>query len=435
MIVFDSPTAKYAIIGLDLQRRSVMSTIRDVSLAPLGKKRIEWVKDFMPVLSEIREQFIREQPFKGMRISVCVHLEAKTAYLGLVLRDGGAEVSITGSNPLSTKDDICAALAEEGMDVHAFFGATEDEYYEHIRRVLEFKPHIIIDDGGEFVSMLTEKHPEYAVNLIGGCEETTTGIHKLRARAKDGSLPFPMLAVNDADCKHLFDNRHGTGQSVWDGIMYSTNNMVAGRTVVVAGYGFCSSGIAMRAKGLGANVIVTEVNPFRALEAAMDGFRVMKMDDAAPLGDIFITATGCKDVIVKRHFEKMKNNVLLANAGHFDVEINKTDLEELACSVSERKPFITGYAMPDGRTLNLLADGRLVNIVAGNGHPAEIMDLSFAIQALSARYLALHGKGLAPGLYNVPKEIDDEIINTKLRAMNLGLDTLTDEQKAYLNGK
>ena len=412
-----------------------MSTIRDVSLAPLGKKRIEWVKDFMPVLSEIREQFIREQPFKGMRISVCVHLEAKTAYLGLVLRDGGAEVSITGSNPLSTKDDICAALAEEGMDVHAFFGATEDEYYEHIRRVLEFKPHIIIDDGGEFVSMLTEKHPKYAVNLIGGCEETTTGIHKLRARAKDGSLPFPMLAVNDADCKHLFDNRHGTGQSVWDGIMYSTNNMVAGRTVVVAGYGFCSSGIAMRAKGLGANVIVTEVNPFRALEAAMDGFRVMKMDDAAPLGDIFITATGCKDVIVKRHFEKMKNNVLLANAGHFDVEINKTDLEELARSVSERKPFITGYAMPDGRTLNLLADGRLVNIVAGNGHPAEIMDLSFAIQALSARYLALHGKELAPGLYNVPKEIDDEIINMKLRAMNLGLDTLTDEQKAYLNGK
>ena len=435
MIIFDSTTAKYAIIGLDLQRRSVMSTIRDASLAPLGKKKIEWVKDFMPVLSEIREHFIREQPFKGMRISVCVHLEAKTAYLGLVLRDGGAEVSITGSNPLSTKDDICAALAEEGMDVHAFFGATEDEYYEHIRRVLEFKPHIIIDDGGEFVSMLNEKHPEYAVNLIGGCEETTTGIHKLRARAKDGSLPFPMLAVNDADCKHLFDNRHGTGQSVWDGIMYSTNNMVAGRTVVVAGYGFCSSGIAMRAKGLGANVIVTEVNPFRALEAAMDGFRVMKMDDAAPLGDIFITATGCKDVIVKRHFEKMKNNVLLANAGHFDVEINKTDLEELACSVSERKPFITGYAMPDGRTLNLLADGRLVNIVAGNGHPAEIMDLSFAIQALSARYLALHGKELAPGLYNVPKEIDDEIINMKLRAMNLGLDTLTDEQKAYLNGK
>ena len=283
--------------------------------------------------------------------------------------------------------------------------------------------------------MLTESHPEYATDLIGGCEETTTGIHKLRARASNGTLPFPMLAVNDADCKHLFDNRHGTGQSVWDGIMNSTNNMVAGRTVVVAGYGFCSSGIAMRAKGLGANVIVTEVNPFRALEAAMDGFRVMKMDDAAPLGDIFVTATGCRDVIIGRHFERMKNNVLLANAGHFDVEINKNDLASMAVSIDERKPFITGYTMKDGRRLNLLADGRLVNIVAGNGHPAEIMDLSFAIQALSARYLALHGKELAPGLYNVPKQIDDEVINMKLRAMNLGLDELTPEQKAYLSGK
>ncbi len=422
-------------MGIPNTEKMIMSTIRDISLAPLGRKRIEWVKDFMPVLSELRERFIVEQPFKGMRISVCVHLEAKTAYLGLVLRDGGAEVSITGSNPLSTKDDICAALAEEGMDVHAFFGATEEEYYEHIRRVLEFKPHIIIDDGGEFVTMLTESHPEYATDLIGGCEETTTGIHKLRARASDGTLPFPMLAVNDADCKHLFDNRHGTGQSVWDGIMNSTNNMVAGRAVVVAGYGFCSSGIAMRAKGLGANVIVTEVNPFRALEAAMDGFRVMKMDDAAPLGDIFVTATGCRDVIIGRHFERMKNNVLLANAGHFDVEINKNDLASMAVSIDERKPFITGYTMKDGRRLNLLADGRLVNIVAGNGHPAEIMDLSFAIQALSARYLALHGKELAPGLYNVPKQIDDEVINMKLRAMNLGLDELTPGQKAYLSGK
>lgn len=412
-----------------------MSTIRDISLAPLGRKRIEWVKDFMPVLSELRERFLIEKPFAGLRVSVCVHLEAKTAYLGLILRDGGAEVSITGSNPLSTKDDICAALAEEGMDVHAFFGATPEEYEEHIRRTVEFHPHILIDDGGEFVSMLTDKHPEYADCVIGGCEETTTGIHRLRARVKDGSLPFPMLAVNDADCKHLFDNRHGTGQSVWDGIMYSTNNMIAGRTVVVAGYGFCSSGIAIRAKGLGANVIVTEVNPFRALEAAMDGFRVMKMDDAAPLGDIFVTATGCRDVITKRHFEKMKNNAMLANAGHFDVEVSKTDLEEMAVEISERKPFITGYRMPDGRILNLLADGRLVNIVAGNGHPAEIMDLSFAIQALSARYLALYGRGIKPGLYNVPKEIDDEIIMMKLRAMGLGLDKLTREQEDYLNGK
>lgn len=282
--------------------------------------------------------------------------------------------------------------------------------------------------------MLTQQHPEYAENLIGGCEETTTGILKLRTMVNSGSLPFPMLAVNDADCKHLFDNRHGTGQSVWDGIMNSTNNMVAGRTVVVAGYGFCSSGIAMRAKGLGANVIITEINPFRALEAAMDGFRVMKMDDAAPLGDIFITATGCCDVICKRHFELMKNNVLLANAGHFDVEINKNDLRELAVCVEERKPFIDGYIMSDGRKINLLSDGRLVNIVAGNGHPAEIMDLSFAIQALSAKYLVENGESMQAGLYNVPRQIDDAVIEMKLRAMNLGLDVLTEEQKKYLWG-
>lgn len=294
---------------------------------------------------------------------------------------------------------------------------------------------IIIDDGGEFVTMLTEKHPEYAECLIGGCEETTTGIHKLRARAKDGSLPFPMLAVNDADCKHLFDNRHGTGQSVWDGIMYTTNNMVTGRTVVVAGYGFCSNGIAMRAKGLGANVIVTEVNPFRALEAVMDGFRVMTMDEAAPIGDIFVTATGCRDVITARHFEKMKHNAILANAGHFDVEVSKEDLEKIAVEKIERKPFITGYRTADGRILNLLADGRLVNIVAGNGHPAEIMDLSFAIQALSACWLAKHGRETEPGLYDVPKQIDNEVIRMKLDAMGLHIDSLTPEQEAYLNGK
>jgi len=340
-------------------------------------------------------------------------LEAKTAYLALLLREGGAEVAVTGSNPLSTKDDVCAALAAEGMNVHAWFNATPEEYHEHIRRTLEFKPHIVIDDGGEFVTMLTEEHPEYAVNLIGGCEETTTGILRLKARVKNGTLPFPMMAVNDANCKHLFDNRHGTGQSTWDGIMYATNNMVAGRTVVVAGYGFCSSGIAMRAKGLGANVIVTEVNPFRALEAAMDGFRV----------------------ITRRHFEKMKDNVILANSGHFDVEVSREDLEAMAIEKLDRKPFITGYVMPDGRTLNLMAEGRLVNIVAGNGHPAEIMDLSFAIQALSALYLAQHGRELAPGLYNVPEEIDREVAMIKLNAMGLGLDTLTPAQEEYLSAE
>ncbi|HWS30265.1 MAG TPA: adenosylhomocysteinase [Clostridia bacterium] len=409
-----------------------MSTVRDLSLAPSGLKRIEWVKDFMPVLRTLEARFRQEKPFLGLRVSVSVHLEAKTAYLALLLREAGATVSVTGSNPLSTKDDVCAALATLGMDVHAWFNATEDEFHEHIRRTLEFHPHVIIDDGGEFVSMLTGEHPEYANCLLGGCEETTTGITRLRARAAKGLLPFPMLAVNDANCKHLFDNRHGTGQSTWDAIMYATNNMITGKTVVVAGFGFCSSGIAMRAKGLGANVIVTEVNPYRALEAAMDGFRVMKMDDAAPLGDIFVTATGCRDVITRRHFEKMKHNALLANAGHFDVEINKEHLKGLSERMETRKPFIDGYYLSDGRILNLLADGRLVNIVAGNGHPADIMDLSFAIQALSARYIALNGKSLAPGLYNVPEEIDHEVAMLKLNAMGLGLDALTEEQQTYM---
>ena len=410
-------------------------SIRDISLAPLGKKRIEWVISYMPVLAELEKRFKAEQPFKGLRISVCVHLEAKTAYLGLLLREGGAEVAITGSNPLSTKDDICAALAEEGMNVHAWFNATSEEYHEHIRKALEFKPHIIIDDGGEFVTMLSEEHPEYAENLIGGCEETTTGILKLKARVRNNNLGFPMMAVNDANCKHLFDNRHGTGQSTWDAIMYTTNNMVTGKTVVVAGYGFCASGIAMRAKGLGANVIVTEVNPFRALEAAMDGFRVMKMDDAAPLGDIFVTATGCRDVIVGRHFEKMKNGAILANSGHFDVEVSRAELEAMAVDKFNRKPFIDGYVMPDGRILNLMAEGRLVNITAGNGHPAEIMDLSFAIQALSAEYLVKNGKELAAGLYDVPESIDREAAMIKLNAMGLGLDVLTPDQEAYLNAE
>lgn len=412
-----------------------MSTIRDASLAPLGKQRIAWVREFMPVMRTLEERFAEEKPFAGLRVSVSVHLEAKTAYLALLLRAAVADVAVTGSNPLSTKDDICAALYEQGMEVNAWFNATDAEYREHIRKTLEFCPHVIIDDGGEFVTMLTEEHPEYAKNLIGGCEETTTGIHRLRARAAAGRLPFPMMAVNDANCKHLFDNIHGTGQSVWDAIMYTTNNMVSGRTVVVAGYGFCSSGIAKRAKGLGANVIVTEVDPYRALEAAMEGYRVMKMDDAAPLGDIFITATGCKDVITRRHFERMKNNAIVANAGHFDVEFSKPDLRGMAVRIEQRKPFIDGYYLADGRVINVMADGRLVNIVAGNGHPADIMDLSFAIQTLSAKYIAEHGKTLAPGLYNVPDEIDREVAMIKLRAMGLGLDVLTQEQESYMKGE
>lgn len=411
-----------------------MSAIRDISLAPLGRKRIEWVKDFMPVLSLLERRYKNEKPFLGTRISVCVHLEAKTAYLALALRAAGAEVAVTGSNPLSTKDDICAALVDMGMEVNAWYGATDKEYREHLIKTLEFHPHIIIDDGGDLISLLDD-HPEYAGSIIGGCEETTTGIHRLKARAASNTLRFPMMAVNDANCKRLFDNRHGTGQSVWDAIMYSTNNMVTGKTVVVAGYGYCSSGIAMRAKGLGANVIVTEVNPYRALEAAMDGFRLMRMDDAAPLGDIFITATGCKDVITGRHFNVMKNNAMVANAGHFDVEFNKNDLKALAVSMEERKPFIHGYRLSDGRIINVLADGRLVNIVAGNGHPAEIMDLSFAIQTLCAKYLIDSGGTLSPGLYNVPESIDNEVARLKVSAMGLGLDTLTEAQASYLGGE
>jgi adenosylhomocysteinase len=410
-----------------------MSTIRDLSLYPAGREKIEWVKDFMPVLRTLEERFRREKPLSGLRVSVCVHLEAKTAYLCEILREAGAEVAATGSNPLSTKDDVCAALAKGGIEVHAWFNATKEEYREHLRRTLEFCPHIIVDDGSDLVSILHEEHPEYAKNILGGCEETTTGITRLKARDKASRLKFPMMAVNDAKCKHLFDNRHGTGQSVWDAVMHATNNMISGRTVVVAGYGFCSSGIANRAKGLGANVIVTEVDPFKALEAAMDGFRVMKMDDAASLGDIFITSTGSRDVITRKHYEIMKNNAMLANAGHFDVEFNKNELREMSARVEERKPFIDGYYLKDGRVINVLADGRLVNIVAGNGHPADIMDLSFGIQALGVEYIAKNHKDLGSHLYNIPEDIDREVAMIKLTAMGLGLDVLTKEQIDYRN--
>ena len=411
------------------------SIIKDPALAPAGQDKIAWVKDFMPVLNALNDRYSKEKPFAGVKIAASIHLEAKSAYLCQVLKNAGAEVAVTGCNPLSTKDDVCAALAQSGVAVRSWFGMSEEEYFAHIEKTLEFKPHLIIDDGGDFVSVLHGSHPEYAAELIGGCEETTTGIHRLRGRAKAGKLNFPMMNVNDANCKHLFDNRHGTGQSVWDGIMSATNNMVTGKTVVVAGYGFCSSGIAARARGLGANVIVTEVDPYRAIEAAMDGFRVLHMDDAAPLGDVFVTATGCKEVLTKRHFARMKHNALLANAGHFDVEISKPDLESLCVRKFDRKPFIEGYELPDGRVLNLLADGRLVNIVAGNGHPAEIMDMSFGIQFLSALYMLQNGRALKPDLYEVPEEIDREVARIKIGAMGLGLDVLTPEQQRYLDGE
>ena len=409
-----------------------MSIIRDKSLAAAGLAKINWVKDFMPVLSHLEKKMAAEQPLKGLKVAVCVHLEAKTAYLGLVLRAAGAEITLTGSNPLSTKDDVCAALDSLGVEVFAWHGATDKEYHDHQIKALEFCPDIIIDDGSDLVALLHDEVQHYAKNMLGGCEETTTGIHRLRARSNAGKLAFPMFAVNDAKCKCLFDNIHGTGQSTWDGIMYSTNNMVSGRTVVVAGYGYCGSGIAKRAAGLGANVVITEVDRHKALAALMDGFRVMPMAEAAPLGDIFVTATGCTKVITTEHFKAMKNNVLLANAGHFDVEVDRAALEAMSVKMENRKPFIDGYHLPGGKVLNLLAEGRLVNIVAGNGHPAEIMDLSFSIQLLSALHVAKHAKQLKPALYDIPSEIDNEVARIKMEAMGLRIDTLTADQAAYL---
>lgn len=410
-----------------------MSDIKDISLAPSGRDKINWVESYMPVLSGIRKRFIKEKPFAGLKIATSIHLEAKTAYLAETLRDGGATLHVTGCNPLSTQDDVAAAVAAGGIEVFARHGVSEEEYEAHLRAALSFSPDLIIDDGGDFTQLLHGECRELGKNLIGGCEETTTGIHRLRSRQLRGELDYTMIDVNDADCKHLFDNRYGTGQSTLDGIMNTTNLVIAGKTVVVAGYGWCGRGIAMRAKGMGAVVIVTEVDPVKAIEAVMDGFSVMTMDDAAPLGDLFITATGCKDVIVRRHLEKMKDGVLLSNSGHFDVEVNKEDLADMAKEIKQRKPNIMGYYLPDGRILNLLAEGRLVNLAAGNGHPAEIMDMSFSIQALCLEYLAKHGKALDNRLYAVPEEIDTLVAQLKLASMGKTIDTLTEEQAAYLN--
>lgn len=411
-----------------------MSVIKNPSLAPSGRKKIEWVRSFMPALTEIEKQFEKEQPFKGLRIAVSVHLEAKTANLGLVLAKGGAEVYLTGCNPLSTQDDVAAAVAEMGIETFGIYGVSPEEYEELLVQTLACHPHLIIDDGGDLINLLGGRCKEYADCLIGGCEETTTGIHRLKARERDGVLPCPMMAVNDAKAKHYYDNKYGTGQSVWTAIMDTTNLIVAGKTVVVAGYGWCGKGTALRAKGMGADVIVTEIDPFKALDATMDGLRIMPMDEAAKYGDIFVTVTGCKDVIVKRHFDVMKNNAVLCNAGHFDCEIDVAKLEEIAVSKETRRNNIVGYELEDGRVLNVLGDGRLVNLACGMGHPAEIMDMSFAVQALSLNWLVKHQEGLVKKVYNVPDSIDDEIGWYKLAAMNLAIDKLTPEQEAYLSG-
>ena len=411
-----------------------MSIVKDPSLAPSGLRKIQWVRDFMPALSGIEERFRREKPFQGLTIAVSVHLEAKTANLGLVLREGGADVYLTGCNPLSTQDDVAAAMAQLGVDTYGVHGVDMPEYERLLTETLKCRPHRIVDDGGDLIHLLGDKCAQYADRLIAGCEETTTGIHRLRAREKAGILPCPMMAVNDAKAKHYYDNKYGTGQSTWDAIMHTTNLIVAGKTVVVAGYGWCGKGIAMRAKGMGADVIVCEVDPFKALEATMENFRVMPMDEAAKYGDIFVTATGCRDVIVERHFRVMKHNALLCNSGHFDCEVDVAALAGMAAERFPRRESIEGFRLPDGRMLNVLAEGRLVNLAAGNGHPAEIMDMSFAVQALSLEWLARHRDGLEKKVYDVPAEIDDQIGRVKLAAMGLAIDTLTPEQQAYLAG-
>ena len=411
-----------------------MSIVKDMSLAPSGLQKIHWVRDFMPALSGIEARFEQEQPFAGLRVAVSVHLEAKTANLGLVLKKGGAEVYLTGCNPLSTQDDVAAAVASLGVETFGIHGVTPERYEELLVETLKCRPHIVIDDGGDLISLLAGKCKEYADCLIGGCEETTTGIHRLKAREREGILPCPMMAVNDAKAKHYYDNKYGTGQSVMDGILHTTNLIMAGKTVVVAGYGWCGSGIALRAKGMGADVIVTEVDPFKALDATMNGFRVMPMAQAAGQGNLFVTATGCKDVITPEHFSLMKDNVLLCNAGHFDCEVDVAWLEKHCARRSERRENIVGYTMEDGRTLNVIADGRLVNLAAGNGHPAEIMDMSFAVQALAAEWLVKHKDQLETKVYDIPEEIDQQIGVTKLAALGLAIDTLTEEQRAYLSG-
>ena len=412
-----------------------MSRIRDIALAPEGEKKIRWASEYMPVLNSLQEEFASARPFAGLQMAVCCHLEAKTAYLIRVMQACGAEVAACASNPLSTQDDVVAALVKGGADVYAVHGESMEEYESNIDAVLSLRPKMIIDDGGDVVSMLHTKYADLAKEVIGASEETTTGILRLRAMEKQGELHIPVIAANDAQCKYLFDNRYGTGQSVWDGINRTTNLLVAGKQVVSAGYGWCGKGTAKRAAALGARVIVTEIDPIKAAEAVMDGFESMTMDDAAARGDIFVTVTGCEDVITTRHFEVMKNGAILANAGHFDCEISVDDLEKLCVSHSEVRHNIEGYVMPDGRVLNLLAGGRLVNLASGDGHPAEIMDMSFSVQFLSQKYLLDHRGELKPGLYNLPHELDESVAVRKLQNLGGAVDVLTAAQREYLYGK
>jgi adenosylhomocysteinase len=414
-----------------------MSEIRDIALAAAGERKIAWARRNMPLLNSIEKEFSAAQPFKGLKITLSVHLEAKTACLCRTLQALGAEMHATGCNPLSTQDDVAAALcagsgSDAGMDVNAWHGATSEEYERHLTAALSPGPNIIIDDGGDLVNLLHTKLTQLIPGIIGGCEETTTGVMRLQAMARDGQLKFPMITVNNARCKFMFDNRYGTGQSVWDGIMRTTNLLVAGKAVVVAGYGWCGRGIAMRGKGLGARVVITETDPVRALEAVMDGYDVMPMAEASKIGDLFITATGCRDIITEKHFAQMKDGAVLCNAGHFNVEVDVDYLESAAVSKEPQKPNIMGYTLPGGKTLFVLAEGRLVNIASGDGHPVEIMDMSFAVQALCAKHIADHRHELTPGVIPVPEEIDNAVAFRKLAAAGMSIDTLSADQKTYL---
>lgn len=409
------------------------SSITDINLAPNGHLKIDWVKAHMPVLNSIREQFEKEQPFKGLKVAISLHLEAKTAYLAKVVQSGGAEVAITGSNPLSTQDDVCAALVEDGITVFAKYNPDPAEYKRHMIQALETKPDLIIDDGGDLVSILHSERQDLLPQVRGGAEETTTGILRLKALEKEGELQFPVVAVNDAFCKYLFDNRYGTGQSVWDGINRTTNLVVAGKTVVVCGYGWCGKGVAMRAKGLGAKVVVTEVDAIKAVEAYMDGFEVLSMREAAAIGDYFVTVTGNKDVIRGEHYKVMKDGAILSNAGHFDIEVNKPELDEQSASVRTVRHNIEEYELKDGRKVYVLAEGRLVNLAAGDGHPAEIMDMTFALQAMSLRYVNENYQKIGKRVETVPYELDEQVARIKLKSLGMSIDTLTDEQKSYLD--
>ena len=408
------------------------STIRDIALASLGQRKIDWVAPRMQVLNRVLKEFEQQQPFAGKKVVICLHLEAKTAYLAQVIRAGGAEVTVVASNPLSTQDDVVAALVQQGIAAHAWYNATEEEFNHHLQLAVDTEPDFIIDDGGDLVSTLHTTRPELLQKVKGGAEETTTGVLRLHSMVRDGVLKFPMIAVNDAQCKYLFDNRYGTGQSVWDGIMRTTNLVVAGKTAVIAGYGWCGKGVALRAKGLGARVIICEVNPIKANEALMDGFEVMPMAEAAKFGDFFITVTGNTDIINKEHFVLMKSGAIMCNAGHFDVEVNVAQLKEIAISERIARTNITEYSLPGGQLLYLLAEGRLVNLAAGDGHPAEVMDMTFALQALSLQYVALNYDKLSAEVYQVNTEIDEKVAMLKLQSLGLAIDKLTKEQVGYL---